>query len=116
MPSSEHSNWSCAPAVTLSLPENVNVAVLLVVPEAGFGSPSVVSGSTVSAITRQLRCAHVSSTLPAGSIARTGRSCGPTARPLSCFGDVQAVNAAPSSEHSNVENSWLDEKPIDALV
>ena len=94
----------------------MNVALLLVVGDAGAPAPSVVSGATVSAITRQVCCAGEPSTLPAGSVARTRRSWLPTDRPLSCLGDVQAVKAPPSSEHSNVENSWLDEKPIDALV
>ena len=100
----------------MSLPENVKVALLLVVGEAGAPEPSVVSGATVSGTTRQVRSAGVWSTLPAGSVARTRSLCSPTARPLSCLGDVQAVNASLSSAHSNVENSWLDEKAIDALV
>src|SRR5688572_13653971 len=40
--------------------------------------------------------------LPAASIARTWNECWPTARFVSVAGDVQAANAARSSEHWNV--------------
>src|SRR5918997_2867719 len=55
-------------------------------------------------------------TLPEPSIARTRKSCAPAARPVYCFGAEQAANAAPSSEHSNVEFCSLAEKPKLALV
>src|ERR671916_214920 len=60
--------------------------------------------------------AGVPSTLPAASDARTRKSCAPAARPVYCFGAEQAANAAPSSEHSNVEPCSLAEKPKLALV
>src|SRR5688572_32484119 len=56
--------------------------------------------------------------LPAPSMARTSKVCGPTARPAyagsgssgSMVGESQAMNAAPSREHSKAASSSLAEK------
>ena len=48
------------------------------------------------------------SALPAASVARTRNSCDPAARPVWSRGDVQAANAAPSSEQANVEPDSLE--------
>ena len=77
-PSSEHSKvafWSSD--------VKLNVAFLSVVVAGGAppgGVPMVVSGATVSAMTRQAKLAGVASTLPAGSVARTRSSWSPSAR------------------------------------
>jgi hypothetical protein len=76
-PSTEH--WNVEPA---SLEENVNVAFGLAV--SAFGPVSiVVFGAVVSggAWIVQLQLATVPSVLPAPSVARTEKVCGPTARP-----------------------------------
>src|SRR5918992_4053978 len=49
-------------------------------------------------------------------MARTWKVWPPTARPLKLWGDVQDENGAPSSEHSKVEPSSLDENAKLALV
>src|SRR5262245_27663587 len=70
-----------------------------------FGSGGVpvnaVSGATVSTV--QLNVAGVGSVLPAESLAATLKECEPSARLPSVTGLVQAVAAAPSSEHWNVD-------------
>src|SRR5687768_8786383 len=56
--------------------------------------------------------------LPSASVARTSKVCGPTARPTyagsggsrGSIGDSQAMNAAPSREHSNEASISLAEK------
>ena len=57
----------------------------------------------------QVRFAGESSTLPAVSVARTSKRCSPEPRPSTCCGDVQAANAAPSSEHANVDPGSFEE-------
>jgi hypothetical protein len=60
--------------------------------------------------------AVVASALPAASPARTLNWCAPAASPVYSRGELQEANAAPSSEHSNVEPGSFDEKLNDALV
>src|ERR687895_48747 len=69
------------------------------------GSPQ--SAATPSIV--QVRLAGESSTLPAMSVARTSRRCSPPARPNWWWGDAQAANGAPSSEHSKVDPGSLAE-------
>src|ERR671915_562992 len=76
----------------------VNVAEVLSVSRSG-PLRIVVSGGGV---TRQLWTAGVPSMLPAASIARTRSWCTPTARSMSCSGEVHELYDAPSSEHWKV--------------
>src|SRR5918997_1759085 len=90
------------------------VKVALVLSVSGAGPDRiVVSGGGV---TLQLRLAGVRSALPAASLARTRSWCTPTGRSEYRAGEVQALNAAPSSEHSNVEPASLAEKVSSAEV
>src|ERR687895_174543 len=72
--------------------------------------------STIRLPIVQEAIAGVPSTLPAASIARTRKVCGPTARAEYDLGEVQAANAAESSEHSNVEGASDEENENDAFV
>jgi hypothetical protein len=56
------------------------------------------------------------STFPEASLPRTSKVCVPAARPEYVRGDVQAVNAAPSRRHSNVEPDSVEVKPNEASV
>jgi hypothetical protein len=67
-------------------------------------------------VTVRVRTAGVSSVLPLASVARTRISCDPTPKPVYWRGDVQEVNVAWSSEHSNVEPDSLEGNPNVALV
>src|SRR5688500_17402100 len=100
-----------------SLAEKLNRAVVLAVGSAGPES-IVVTGGTVSRgrVTVQLWPAGVGSTWPAASVARTATRWKPIARSVYSTGDVHAVNAAPSSAHSNVEPARFEENVIVALV
>jgi hypothetical protein len=60
--------------------------------------------------------AGVGSTLPSMSTAWTRNWCWPAARPVSWCGVRHSANAAPSSEHSKLEPSSLDENAKLALV
>src|SRR6476620_5195167 len=53
----------------------------------------------------QVRSAGVGSELPAASIARTAKTCEPTARSAYFFGDVHPSKAPPSKAHSKVPGS-----------
>lgn len=48
--------------------------------------------------------------LPAASVARTWNVWGPSLRPVSWCGEVQALNAAPSRRHSNVDPGSFEVK------
>jgi hypothetical protein len=100
-PSSEH--WKLEPA---SLEENVKLALVLLV-TAGGPESIAVCGALESTV--QLWAAGLASVLPAGSVARTWKVCGPELRPVYGLGEVQAVKAAPSSEHWKLEPVSLDE-------
>jgi hypothetical protein len=60
--------------------------------------------------------AGVGSVLPAGSVARTWKSCRPGASPVYGRGEVHAVKGAPSRAHSNVDPVSLAEKMNVAVV
>ena len=93
-PSTRH--WNVEPA---SVEVNENVGVLsLVVPDG----PAVieVSGGVVSTV--KVRLAGVRSTFPAASSARTSKVCEPSVSATVVNGEVQAVNAPPSTRHWNV--------------
>jgi hypothetical protein len=100
-PSSAH--WKLEP---VSVEVKLKLALVLVL---GFAGEALidVSGAVVSTLTVHECEAGVASTLPAASRARTWNVCGPFARPLYVCGLVHAVNAAPSSEHSNVAPASL---------
>ena len=100
-PSSEHSKLALC-----SFEEKLKVAPVLAVVAAGPPAPMIVFGALVSIV--QWYPAAVP-TLPAGSIARTRKSCAPAASAVYCLGEEQDANAAPSSEHSNVEPCSLAE-------
>jgi hypothetical protein len=68
----------------------------------------VVSGGPVSTI--QVNVAGVGSALPAASVAFTENVCGPSSRPVSVVGDVQAANAPASSLHWKLDPVSLDVK------
>jgi len=57
-----------------------------------------------------VRLAGVGSVLDAASIARTWKVSEPLAKPVYCFGEAQALKAAPSRLHSNAEFGSVDEK------
>ena len=60
--------------------------------------------------TVKVRLAGVGSVLPAGSVARTSKVCGPSASADVVNGVVQAANAAASTRHSNVEPASVEVK------
>src|SRR5687768_13092674 len=112
-PSSEQENVEpCSSAV------KANVAFVVFVSAAGAPEPSVVCGAVVSGgvATVQLKLAGVASVLPSASLARTAKVCAPTARPVYWTGVSHSANAAPSSEHSNVESTSLAAKVNVTLV
>src|ERR687895_349980 len=90
----------------------VNVAELMSVSAAG----KVRIVDSGGGVTCQLRTAGVVSMLPATSIARTRSWCTPTAKSMSCNGEMHALNAAPSSEQRKVAPSSLEENTKLALV
>ena len=114
-PSSEHSNGvvGCSPEPpALSAPENVNLIELndvclppvMAVPPAPLGTVAlfiVVVGSPVSTV--HVNDAGVESLFPTASTALTSNVCSPSERPVMSIGEEHpvAVNAPPSSEHSN---------------
>src|SRR5918999_1414461 len=59
--------------------------------------------SAATPSTVHVRTAGESSTLPAMSVARASKRCSPLPRPSRWWGELQAVNGAPSSEQANVE-------------
>jgi hypothetical protein len=105
--SSAHSN--VAPVWFAS---KVNVADVLSISAAG----NVRIVDSGGGVTRQLWTAGVGSTLPAASRAMTRSWCTPTARPVSCSGEVHELNEAPSTEHWNVEPGSFETKVSVALV
>src|ERR687895_1740607 len=111
-PSSEHSK-----VVPSSLATKRKVAIVLDVVGSG-AMVMVVSGSSVSAGAWMFQPwrAGPRSTWPAGSTARTASRCQPTARLLSSNGEVQVVNAAPSSAHWKVAPAMSEMKLNVALV
>ena len=108
--SSEHSNVEPASSAL-----KVNVALVADVLAGGAPPPSVVCGAVVSGSIVHVRTAGVASTLPAASVARTRSSRAPSDSPVYVFGELQAANAAPSSEHSNVEPGSLEDSVNVAL-
>ena len=48
--------------------------------------------------------------MPAASVAFTSKVWVPSANPVYCFGEEQALKAAPSREHSKVESGSVEEK------
>lgn len=77
----------------------------LLLPLPPFGAGSLTTGGSVSAsaLMDQVIVAGVASALPAASVARTAKTCVPTARLVKATGLAHAVQAAPSSRQSNVE-------------
>ena len=92
--------------------ENVNEAVVLF---TGVDGPPVIVVSGAVASTVHAREAAVWSTLPAASVARTSKVCGPSASALYACGDVHAVNVPPSMRHANVEPTSVAENVNDAV-
>ena len=94
-----------------SFAENANTANVLVVDASGAES-MVVSGAVTSGggTIDHWRTAGLASVFPAASVVRTSNRCSPSARPATVVGELQAENAAPSSEHSNVEPASFAEK------
>ena len=77
----------------------------------------VTVGASVSIV--QAKLAGLASRLPAWSLARTSKVWLPSARPLYCFGEVQAARHPASSRHSNEatpEPLSLPEKPKEAAL
>src|SRR3954454_10855996 len=102
-PSTEHSKTAAG-----SSAEKPNVGVLSAVVEPSAGPESiVVSGAPRS--TSKLRLAGVASVLPALSVARTAKVWRPAERLGVVKGEAQALKAAPSTEHSNVELASSEE-------
>src|SRR4051794_30758328 len=97
-PSIEHSK--VLPG-SFELKVKAGVAVVMVEPSAGPES-IVVSGAAVS-MTKVLPAGWASGRF-VGSTARTTTVCSPSASVSVVKGDVQAENAAPSTEHSKVES------------
>jgi hypothetical protein len=90
----------------LSVPAKEKDAFVSVVVAGGF-SLIVVSGAVVSGVGAGSWISHEwvageASTLLAASVARTSKVCGPTARPVYVFAEVQGANEPRSSLHSNV--------------
>jgi hypothetical protein len=92
----------------------LKVALVLCVVTGGAPEPIEVSGAVVSTV--QLWVAGDASVLFAASIARTRNWWPPCARFVYETGDWQAVNAAASSAHSNLEPCSSAEKVNVALV
>src|SRR5215510_13468255 len=67
-----------------------------------------VSGSRVSTV--KLREAGVWSVLPAGSVARTEKVWGPSAREAVVSGEEQGAQAPESTRHSKDEPGWSESK------
>src|SRR5215210_4134395 len=68
------------------------------------------SGFGAGAVTVKLSDAGVASTLPAGSIVRTSKVCGPSPSVAVVWPELQEPQAPPSMRHSKLEPAWLDEK------
>src|SRR5918992_2585687 len=108
---------SCEAGVESSVPVNEKLGEcvglglfgLMVIPVSG-GARSGASS------TFHDRIAGVASTLPAASFARTFSEWSPTLRLEYVFGEAQALNAASSSEHSNVAAASFEENANVALV
>ena len=76
----------------------------------------LVTGGGGGAAIDQVCAAGVASVVPTSFNARTLNVCEPTARPVYAFGDVQAANAEPSSEHSKLASASSELKPNVAPV
>ena len=84
-------------------------------PKVGVGSfvapdgpeSIVVSGGPVS--TTKACWAGVASVLPAGSVARTSKVCGPSPSAAVVWDELQDAHAPPSIRHSKLEPGWSDE-------
>src|SRR3982751_2556062 len=79
---------------------------LSAISSAGASVPSVV----------HVASAGVGSTLPAASIARTARLCGPGLSPVRVWGEVQVVKAAVSRLHWKLVPASLAEKAMVTLL
>ena len=74
--------------------------------ESGGPESILVSGGVASIV--HVWRAGLGSSFPAASRARTSKACVPSPRPVYVAGEEQLVNAAPSSEHRNVELGSLE--------
>jgi hypothetical protein len=102
-----------ANVLPVSVDVNANEAEL---EEDGFGGVEVivVLGATVSTV--HVNDAGVASVFPVASIAFTWKVWDPSASVVNETGLVQALNAAPSSAHWNVEPASLEAKEKLALA
>ena len=75
---------------------------------------TVSTGDVPSGSTMMPRLAGVSSRLSAWSVARTSKTCGPASR-VRVEGEVHAVQASPSQEHSKVEPTSVAENEYDTV-
>src|SRR5918992_3377409 len=96
-------SWSSAHSKVASAWFALNVKVALVLSVSASGPVRIVLSG--GGVILQLRLAGVRSTLPAASLARTRNWCTPTARLAYWAGEAQVLNAAPSSEHSNLRSA-----------
>jgi hypothetical protein len=102
--SSEHSKLE-----PVSLEVKVKVALVLVV-VGGGPDAMVVCGAVVSTVKAWV--AGVASTLPAASVARARRVCGPSARRAVVCGEVQRANVPASTAHSKVAASFAETSKV----
>ena len=93
-PSIRHANVDPASALA-----NVNAAV---VEATGPDGPLWITAAVGVVSTVKVRSSGEGSVFQAGSEARTANVCGPSAMPVSAFGDEQEAHAPPSRRHSNV--------------
>ena len=107
-PSSEHSNVEPASSAA-----KANDAVRATV-SAGGPSVRVVCGAWIGTTVHSCST-QIASTWPAGSVARTAKTCSPTARPVYTCGDVHGT-VTPSRKHSNVEPASLERNWSSAVV
>jgi hypothetical protein len=97
-------HWNVEPA---SVDEKSNVAPVAIVRAAGWLGPIDVSGGVASIV--HAYESGDASTLPAGSIARTWKVCGPSAIPEYACGVVHDVKLAASSLHSKEDPGCVAE-------
>ena len=69
----------------------------------GLFGPEVMEVSDPAVSTEKLRLAGLASVLPASSVARTSKVCGPSVSVPVVWGVVQEVKVPPSTAHSKVE-------------
>ena len=102
--SRRHSNRVCPAEVVSSLAMKPKLAEELLLKAGGLivsaVSGGVVSGSVVSSV--KVRLAGVASVLPAASVARTEKVCGPSVSVAVVCGELHAVKASLSTRHSKL--------------